>query len=118
MGRNSLQATSIDVDSIYQTKRDASIYSRSLSVSSDVNGDFASDPRVNTSYRIYEGIQNAAFQDFDSPVKTATTTTAVASSTNVPATSIHTTNTYTSFSAPRSVRNYSLDGDPDDYDLK
>lgn len=102
-GRSSF-ATSIDADSIYAPKRNAAIYNRSLSVSSDVNGDFASDPRVNTSYRIYEGIQNAAFQDFDSPVKTTPVTAS-----NVPTTS-HTTKTYTSFSA----RNYSMDGDDDD----
>lgn len=46
-------------------------YNRSLSVSSDKDGDFSHDPRVNTSYRVYEGIQNAGFTDFDSPVKTA-----------------------------------------------
>lgn len=67
-------------DSIYQTNRTLSSYNRSLSVSSDTNGDFANDPRVNTSYRIYEGIQNAAFQDYDSPVKTAATTSETATS--------------------------------------
>lgn len=46
-------------------------YNRSMSVSSDKDGDFSHDPRVNTSYRVYEGIQNAGFTDFDSPVKTA-----------------------------------------------
>lgn len=42
---------------------------RSLSVSSDKDGDFTHDPRVNSSYRVYEGIQNVGFTDFDSPVK-------------------------------------------------
>lgn len=51
-------------------------YNRSLSVSSDKDGDFAHDQRVSTSYRIYEGIQNAGFTDFDSPVKTSTPPTA------------------------------------------
>lgn len=58
-------------NSIFETSRNMSSFNRSLSVSSDANGDFANDPRVNTSYRIYEGIQNEAFQDFDSPVKTS-----------------------------------------------
>lgn len=51
-------------------KRPFGGYNRSLSVSSDKDGDFSHDPRVNTSYRVYEGIQNAGFTDFDSPVKT------------------------------------------------
>lgn len=69
-GRDSF-AASVDVsDSIYASKREPS-YNRSLSVSSEKDGDFTTDPRVNTSYRIYEGIQNAGFTDFDSPVKTS-----------------------------------------------
>lgn len=108
IGRSSF-ATSIDGDSIYAPKRDASIFNRSLSVSSDVNCDFANDPRVNTSYRIYEGIQNAAFQDFDSPVKAAPVS--VASTTTS-----HTTNTYTSFSAQNDA--IDDDDDEDEYDLR
>lgn len=104
-GRNSL-TTSVDgndsTDSIYASKRESTTYNRSLSLSSDVNGDFANDPRVNTTYRIYEGIQNAAFQDFDSPVKTSTST--------LPTTS-DTSNTYTSYSSK-------IYSDDDDYDLK
>lgn len=53
-------------------KRSHGGYNRSLSVSSEKDGDFSHDPRVNTSYRVYEGIQNAGFTDFESPVKTAT----------------------------------------------
>lgn len=104
-GRNSF-TTSVDgndsADTIYASKRESTTYNRSLSVSSDVNGDFANDPRVNTTYRIYEGIQNAAFQDFDSPVKTSTST--------IPTTS-DTSNTYTSYSNK-------IYSDDDDYDLK
>lgn len=55
-------------------KRSYAGYNRSLSVSSDKDGDFSHDPRVNTSYRVYEGIQNAGFTDFDSPVKAAAPT--------------------------------------------
>lgn len=73
-GQNS--ANTVDAsNSIYESSRSLESFIRSLSVSSDANADVANDPRVNTSYRIYEGIQNAAFQDFDSPVKTATTST-------------------------------------------
>lgn len=73
-GQNS--ANTVDAsNSIYESSRSLESFIRSLSVSSDANAEFADDPRVNTSYRIYEGIQNAAFQDFDSPVKTATTST-------------------------------------------
>lgn len=53
-------------------KRSYGGYNRSLSVSSEKDGDFSNDPRVNTSYRVYEGIQNAGFTDFESPVKTIT----------------------------------------------
>lgn len=73
-GQNS--ANTVDAsNSIYESSRSLESFIRSLSVSSDANADVANDPRVNTSYRIYEGIQNAAFQDFDSPVKTATAST-------------------------------------------
>lgn len=57
-------------------KRSYGGYTRSLSVSSDKDGDFSHDPRFSTSYRIYEGIQNAGFTDFDSPTKTVAPTTA------------------------------------------
>lgn len=43
-------------------------FAKSLSVTSEKDGDFSHDPRV-ASYKIYDGIQNHAFQDFDSPVK-------------------------------------------------
>lgn len=69
-GRDSF-AASVDVsDTIYASHREPSQYNRSLSVASDKDGDFTNDPRVNASYRIYEGIQNAGFTDYDSPVKT------------------------------------------------
>lgn len=90
-------------DSIYATRREVSSYNRSLSVSSETDGDFANDPRVNTSYRIYEGIQNAAFQDFDSPVKT----TAPSAST--------TSDVYSKYSS--SYTNQAATDD-DEYDLK
>lgn len=90
-------------NSIYETGRNLSSYNRSLSVSSDTNGDFANDPRVNTSYRIYEGINNAAFQDYDSPVKTSTSSAA--------------TETATTFSSSY-ISGSKLFNDDDDYDLK
>lgn len=94
-------------NSIYETGRNISSFNRSLSVSSDTNGDFANDPRVNTSYRIYEGIQNAGFQDFDSPVKAtpSLSSAATASSSDTAASS-----TYISGSK--------IFNDDDDYDLK
>lgn len=98
-GRDSF-TTSMDVpDSIYTSKRDTT-YNRSLSVTSDKDGDFSNDPRVSTSYRIYEGIQNAGFQDFDSPVKTTAPSATVTSTT----------------SSSSSYRN--VVADEDDYDLK
>lgn len=105
-GRSSFAGTSMDTsDSLYAPKKESTTFNRSLSVSSDTNGDFANDPRVNTSYRIYEGIQNAGFQDFDSPVKTSTTTT------------IADTTKYSSASS-FSTKRYSHDDDDDEYDLK
>lgn len=96
-------------NSLYDAGRSTSTFNRSLSVSSDKNGDFANDPRVNTSYRIYEGIQNAAFQDFDSPVKASPSqSSAVAASSTEPATSF--SSTYVSGSK--------IFNDDDDYDLK
>lgn len=102
-GRSSFAGTSMDVsDSMYAPKKESMTFNRSLSVSSDTNGDFANDPRVNTSYRIYEGIQNAGFQDFDSPVKTSTSTTIADT---------------TKYSSPSSyTKRYSQDDD--EYDLK
>lgn len=103
-GRSSFAGTSMDQsDSMYAPKKESTTFNRSLSVSSDTNGDFANDPRVNTSYRIYEGIQNAGFQDFDSPVKTSTSTT------------IADTTKYSSASS-YSTKRYSQDDD--EYDLK
>lgn len=43
-------------------------FAKSISVTSEKDGDFSHDPRV-TSYKIYDGIQNHAFQDYESPVK-------------------------------------------------
>lgn len=91
-------------NSIFETSRNMSSFNRSLSVSSDANGDFANDPRVNTSYRIYEGIQNEAFQDFDSPVKTS-------------ASSIPPSNETVNFSSSY-ISGSKLFNDEEDYDLK
>ncbi|XP_055297038.1 uncharacterized protein LOC129565824 [Sitodiplosis mosellana] len=88
-------------NSIYESGRNVSSFNRSLSVSSDNAGDFANDPRVNTSYRIYEGINNAAFQDYDSPVKTSTSSTS------------DTANFSSSY-----ISGSKLFDDDDDYDLK
>lgn len=104
--------TSSTVDasnSIYDTGRSLSSFNRSLSVSSDTNGDFANDPRVNTSYRIYEGIQNAAFQDFDSPVKTNPSQSSAATASS--------SETTASFSSTY-VSGSKIFNDDDDYDLK
>lgn len=104
--------TSSTVDasnSIYDAGRGVSTFNRSLSVSSDKNVDFANDPRVNTSYRIYEGIQNAAFQDFDSPVRASPSqSAAVVASSSETATNL--SSTYVSGSK--------IFNDDDDYDLK
>lgn len=43
-------------------------FAKSISVTSEKDGDFSHDPRV-ASYKIYDGIQNHAFQDYESPVK-------------------------------------------------
>jgi hypothetical protein len=60
---NSNNSMSSDSDYIYGGKRDDNnTFEKSLSLSSDKDGDFASDSRV-------RGIQNAAFQDYDSPVQ-------------------------------------------------
>jgi hypothetical protein len=67
--RSNSSFTSTSTDSEYNaTSRDAlkreNPFQKSLSVSSETDGDFASDPRV----RSYQGIANDAFQDsFDSP---------------------------------------------------
>lgn len=68
--RSNSSFTSTSTDSEYNTtSRDAAMkrenpFQKSLSVSSEKDGDFASDPRV----RSYQGITNSAFQDsFDSP---------------------------------------------------
>lgn len=98
---NNASSTIDASNSIYETNRNLSSFNRSLSVSSDTNGDFANDPRVNTSYRIYEGINNAAFQDYDSPVKTNASTSQETAATS----------TYISGSKL-------FNDDDDDYDLK
>ena len=96
-------SNTVDVsNSIFESGRNISSFNRSLSVSSENNGDFANDPRVNTSYRIYEGINNAAFQDYDSPVKTNTSSAS---------------ETATSFSSTY-VSGSKFLNDDDDYDLK
>lgn len=103
-GRSSFAGTSMDTsDSLYAPRKEITTFGRSLSVSSDTNVDFANDPRVNTSYRIYEGIQNAGFQDFDSPVKTSISTT-IADTTKYSSASSHSPNFYSH--------------DDDEYDLK
>lgn len=73
-GRNrsnsSFTSTSTDSDFIYSTrdsKRENS-FQKSLSVSSDKDGDFAHDPTV---LATRSGISNDAFSDYDSPSKTA-----------------------------------------------
>lgn len=48
-------------------------FQKSLSVSSDKDGDFAHDPSVLAS-RAYQGINNDAFSDFDSPKPSASAT--------------------------------------------
>lgn len=72
-GRNrsnsSFTSTSTDSNYIYGSRdskvRDNS-FQKSLSVSSDKDGDFSNDPIVMAT-RAYQGIQNDAFSDYDSP---------------------------------------------------
>lgn len=61
---------SSDSDYIYGNKKSSSgSFNKSLSVSSDKDGDFSSDPTVVASRAgpAYQGIANDAFSDFDSP---------------------------------------------------
>lgn len=70
---SSFTSTSTDSDYMYGTReiRAENPFQKSLSVSSDKDGDFSHDPTVLES-RAYQGISNDAFTDFDSP-KTSTT---------------------------------------------
>lgn len=83
--------TSIDSsDSIFGTtenKRDLYNTARSMSVSSAKDADYiyqTSETATTTAatYRVYEGIQNAAFQDFDSPSRSSVSSVTSAGSTN------------------------------------
>lgn len=58
---------SADKDYIFGNKKDHT-FNKSLSVSSDKDGDFSHDPTV-MSTRAYQGVQNDAFSDFDTPGK-------------------------------------------------
>lgn len=68
-GRNrsnsSFTSTSTDSDHIYGPSKD-NPFQKSLSVSSDTDGDFSHDPAVIAS-RTLQGISNDAFTDYDSP---------------------------------------------------
>lgn len=62
-------STTGDSDYIYaprETFRNNS-FQKSLSVSSDKDGDFSNDPQVMASRQQFQGISNDAFSDFDSP---------------------------------------------------
>lgn len=66
---SSFTSTTTDSDYVYgsrQARRDNS-FQKSLSVSSDKDGDFTHDPEV---LATRAGINNDAFSDFDSPLKT------------------------------------------------
>lgn len=56
---------SADSDYIFGNKKD-NTFNKSLSVSSDKDGDFSNDPAVMSS-RTYQGVQNDAFSDFEIP---------------------------------------------------
>lgn len=68
---SSFTSTSTDSDYVYGTKdvRKEISFQKSLSVSSDKDGDFAHDPSV-MSARNFQGINNDAFSDYDSPKTT------------------------------------------------
>lgn len=78
--------TSIDTsDSVFSSnntiKRDTYMSNRSMSVSSAKDGDYIYQPtggatanNATASYRVYEGIQNAAFSDYASPASLSSTT--------------------------------------------
>lgn len=104
--------TSVDSsDSIFggsDTKRDTYYTNRSMSVSSAKDVDYIYQPSdsatatTTSTYRVYEGIQNAAFSDFDSPSRSSvsSTTSATAGGTNT------------------AIKKRSTYADDDDYDLK
>lgn len=68
---SSFTSTSTDSNHIYgrDVRKDNS-FQKSLSVSSDTDGDFTHDPTV-IAARTFQGINNDAFSDFDSPKTTA-----------------------------------------------
>lgn len=69
---SSFTSTSTDSNYIYGGRdgRGDSTFQKSLSVSSDKDGDFSHDPSVLAS-RAYQGISNDAFSDYDSPKTSA-----------------------------------------------
>lgn len=69
---SSFTSTSTDSNYIYGGRegRADNTFQKSLSVSSDKDGDFSHDPSVLES-RAYQGISNDAFSDFDSPKPSA-----------------------------------------------
>jgi len=73
---SSFTSTSTDSDYIYgarDARKDHS-FQKSLSVSSDTDGDFTHDPTVaGGPTRAYQGISNDAFSDYDSPNKASAT---------------------------------------------
>lgn len=108
--------TSVDSsDSIFGTtdiKRDTYYTNRSMSVSSAKDVDYIyqqpSDSNTATTtatYRVYEGIQNAAFSDFDSPSRSS-----VSSTTSAPG--------GTNAAISSNTKKRSTYADDDDYDLK
>lgn len=83
--RDNPSYTSVDSsDNIFSNsnRKEHFFQNRSLSVSSDKPDDFPADSGLEPTYRIYEGIQNEGFQDFDSPVKTSATTAPTSSTTS------------------------------------
>lgn len=68
---SSFTSTSTDSEYVYGTRelKKDNPFQKSLSVSSDKDGDFSHDPTVLES-RTYQGINNDAFTDFDSPKTT------------------------------------------------
>lgn len=68
---SSFTSTSTDSNFIYgKDARKENSFQKSLSVSSDTDGDFSHDPSV-IATRTFQGINNDAFSDFDSPKTTA-----------------------------------------------
>jgi hypothetical protein len=65
---SSFTSTSTDSEYVYGTRelKKDNPFQKSMSVSSDKDGDFSHDPSVLDS-RTYQGINNDAFTDFDSP---------------------------------------------------